>query len=101
MRFLASSGFLLCPSIGSIKTLLTLLLAFGGFPFTPIRQTSQLLFVYQPMPKNGLPFFLFVFIQLKPSVLYLKPHALIVSKPCCKLGKVTHMNKMAFSAVTD
>lgn len=75
---LTIAGFVLCSLRGSIIILETELLFLGAFPLTPIKQTSAFDFVYHPTPKKGLPFLGFVFTHVKPTVLYSKPHALIV-----------------------
>ena len=54
-----------------------------------------------PKPQKKESAFLFFLIQLKPKVLYSKPHDFIVSNPSNNFGKVTQINKIqSFSAIS-
>ena len=94
IRSLISAGFLLCSIILASHICDTDFDTRLGCPFVPIKHTSEFERVQNPSPIKYVFFFLFLFTQLKPHVLYLNPHLSITSIPSFRHGNVIHKNKI-------
>lgn len=103
IRLRTSSGFFECfvrSAITSCFTLLSTLYLFGC-PRTPSKHSSTLPIVHLPKFEIGL-LFLLTLDQQKATVLYVNPHAFMVSIASGSCGDTAHKNKMqSLSANSD
>src|SRR5210317_1931164 len=86
------SGFSECLPLGDTTNCATDLLIRLGLPFVASKHISGLPLVQYPKPVKKPILLLFVFAQVNPTVLYLKPQASITLKALSNKGSTTHIN---------
>src|SRR6056300_937229 len=92
------SGFSECLPLGDTTNCATSLLIRFGLPFVASKHISGLPLVQYPKPVKNPNVCLFVFAHVKPTVLYLNPHASITLKAWSNIGSHTHINNTQFSS---